>query len=169
MFPMAGEADHLLADRPAARRATAMTEEEALIRSFIVKEKRQRLVDLLANPKRRKKVTSSLSHFGDLDPRWMIPIPRNQQHPPDIERLLRARGAGDTCYAISEASALDGKHFLLEPLSEKWSATEWGRSYRAFRACWRSSREKALPRGAYLSAVQPNYSIMDAGGGNGRR
>ena len=86
-----------------------MTEEEALIRSFIVKEKRQRIVDLLANPKRRKQVTSSLAHFRDLDPRWMIPILANQQHPRDIERLLRARGAGDTCYAISEASALDGK------------------------------------------------------------
>ncbi|HEX5041742.1 MAG TPA: hypothetical protein VFV75_02490 [Candidatus Polarisedimenticolaceae bacterium] len=90
-----------------------MTEEEALIRSFIVKEKRQRLVDLLANPKRRKKVTSSLAHFRDLDPRWVVPIPTHQQHAADIERLLRGRGAGDTCYAVSESSALDGKTLPL--------------------------------------------------------
>ena len=43
-----------------------MTEEEALINSFIIKNKRERFIDLLANPKPRAKVTSSLAHFNDL-------------------------------------------------------------------------------------------------------
>src|SRR5262245_31200555 len=90
-----------------------MSEEEALIRAFIVPSKCDRTVELLSNPKRRKKVTSSLAHFADLDPRWMVPIPPSQHFPAELERLLRARGAGDSCYLISEAGELDGKRLSL--------------------------------------------------------
>jgi hypothetical protein len=90
-----------------------MNEEEALIRAFIVPSKRDRVVDLLSNPKRRKKFTSSLAHFGDLDPRWVVRIPPSEHFPARLERLLRARGAGDSCYVVSEDSELDGRRLAL--------------------------------------------------------
>ena len=96
-----------------------MNEEEALVRAFIVPSKRERVVGLLASPKRRKKFTSSLAHFGDLDPRWMIRIPPSEHFPPMLERLLRARGAGDSCYLVSEDGELDGKRLPLGEALER--------------------------------------------------
>ena len=95
-----------------------MTEEDALIQSFVTKAKRERVAGLLANRKRRAKATSSLAYFHDLDPRWVITLPPDQQDPASVERALRSRGAGDTCYAISEAAALDGKRFPLRAALE---------------------------------------------------
>lgn len=90
-----------------------MSEEEAMIRAFIVPSKRDRTVELLSNPKQRRKFTASLAHFGDLDPRWVVPIPPSQHFPAQLEQLLRARGAGDSCYVISEAAEFDGKRLPL--------------------------------------------------------
>jgi len=49
-----------------------MSEEEELVRAFVVKEKRDRLAELLASPKRRRKATAGLAHFRDLDPRFVV-------------------------------------------------------------------------------------------------
>jgi len=96
-----------------------MSEEEALSRSFIVPTKRERTWELLSNPKRRKKITASLAHFKDLDPRWVVPIPPSEQTAAGLERLLRARGARDSCYLVSEASQLDSQRLPLgEALEE---------------------------------------------------
>jgi len=96
-----------------------MTEEEALINSFVVKRKRDRLAGLLANPKRRTEATSTLAHFGDLDVRWVIRLTAAQQDAASVEQALRSRGAGDTCYAVSEAAALDGKRLPLRQALEQ--------------------------------------------------
>jgi hypothetical protein len=88
-------------------------EEELLIRAFLVPEKRERFVELLANPKRRAKATAALAHFRDLDPRWVVPLPSDQQQAESIERALRGRGAGDHCHAVSQSSAIDGKRLVL--------------------------------------------------------
>jgi len=90
-----------------------MTEEEAFVRSFIVAKKRARWIELLANPKTRAKLTRTLAHFRDLDPPWMVALPRGQDGPGPVERELRARGAGDTCHLISESAELDGKRLPL--------------------------------------------------------
>jgi len=37
-------------------------QEEATIRAFIVRERRDRFLELLPNPKKRQKITSSLAH-----------------------------------------------------------------------------------------------------------
>ena len=96
-----------------------MTEEAALINSFVVKSKRQRLTELLATSKRRRQATTTLAHFSDFDARWVIPIPNDQHNPAAVERDLRSRGAGDTCHVISEASELDGKRLPLRSALEQ--------------------------------------------------
>ena len=58
-----------------------MDHEAALIDAFVVPSKRERLIALLRNPKRRVKVLDALHHFGDLDPRFVIGIAPSDQHP----------------------------------------------------------------------------------------
>jgi hypothetical protein len=87
--------------------------EAALIRAFVIPGKRARLVELLSKPKRRKDVLRSLAHFGDLDPRFQLPIPPSEQSAAAIEKHLRARGAPADCYVISEDAALDARTLLL--------------------------------------------------------
>lgn len=91
----------------------AGNEEERLVRSFVVLSRRGRIVQFLSNPKRRAEATSALAHFGGLDPRWVVVLPKGAQDPRSIERELRRRGAGDTCHVVSENGALDGKRLPL--------------------------------------------------------
>lgn len=91
------------------------SDEVALIKSFVVKEKRERLLGFISKPKTRAKFTSELAHFRDLDHRWVVPIESNKQTCDGIEKILRGHGAGNACHIISENKLLDGKQL---PLSE---------------------------------------------------
>lgn len=87
--------------------------ETAVIVSFIRPSKRNRWLELIAKPGGRQRLRASLAHFGDLDPNVMIPIPRDQQDPGSIQRLLVRHGAPSSCYLISESSELDAKQMDL--------------------------------------------------------
>ena len=92
----------------------AMNEEEALIRAFIVKRKQDRFVEMLSNPRHRRKATSSLAHFRDLDPRYMVAILPDAHTPEHLGASLRQRGAPDDCHVVSENRELDGKRLPLD-------------------------------------------------------
>lgn len=87
-------------------------EEEATVRAFVVRERRERFLDLLANPKRRKTITDSLAHANRawFDSRCITPITTSKS----VLDMLRAKGAGDKCWLISEAQRLDGREMALE-------------------------------------------------------
>jgi hypothetical protein len=87
--------------------------EAAFIHAFIIAAKQERLVELLAKPKRRRDVLSTLYHFKDLDPRFMTRVPPAEQTASGLEALLRARGALELCYAISTDETLDGRTVTL--------------------------------------------------------
>ena len=89
--------------------------EEALIRAFILPQRQSRYLELLPKPKRRKDVTRELAHFKHVDMRFAVQIPPSQRGCSGILRILKAKGAPDICYAISEDDELDGKEL---PLSE---------------------------------------------------
>ena len=88
--------------------------ERQLIRAFILPQRQDRYLELLAKPKRRTDITNTLAHFKHLDPRFVVKIPPHQQHTPEILKLLKLKGAPDTCYAISEDEELDGKQIPLK-------------------------------------------------------
>jgi hypothetical protein len=90
-----------------------MNEEEARVRAFVVKKKQARLIDLLGSRKHRRDATRTLDHFRDLDARFIVRLPSDEQEPHSIARALALRGAGDTCYIISADSDLDGKRMPL--------------------------------------------------------
>jgi hypothetical protein len=93
-------------------------QEEATIRAFIVRERQERFLTLLANPKRRRKVTDSLFHPnpGWFDSRYVKSIPPAQSGELGIARILQAKGAGQRCWAISADRKLDAREFELESI-----------------------------------------------------
>jgi hypothetical protein len=96
-----------------------MNEEATLISTFVIPTKRKHLIEILANPKRRHRATVTLAHFSDFEPSSIVPLEGEEQTPAAIESALRSRGAGESCHAISENRALDGKHLSLKTALEK--------------------------------------------------
>lgn len=92
--------------------------EDLTIRAFIVRERRERFLELLAHPKRRKKITDSLAHPNPawFDGRFVKQIPPAQKSANSIAKLLRAKGAGPTCWVISEEQTIDAREMELDPL-----------------------------------------------------
>jgi hypothetical protein len=95
--------------------------EEATINAFIVRERRGRFLELLPNPKKRRKITELLAHpnLAWFDSRYVKPIQPARQHAKSIAELLRSKGAGEMCWAISEDARFDGLELdLMTALSE---------------------------------------------------
>jgi hypothetical protein len=96
-----------------------MNVEEELIRAFVIKERRERLVAGLANPRRRRQVLDSLNHFGHLDARYAQIIVPIAQTPQGIANILKGKGAPDACYVISGNAKLDGQEMPLTAALER--------------------------------------------------
>ncbi len=91
-------------------------QEEAAVHAFIVKDRRDRFLELLPNPKRRHKITQSLAHPNPawFDSRCVKPIPPAHSGAAAIAKLLHAKGAGSLCWVISEDQRFDGKELELD-------------------------------------------------------
>jgi hypothetical protein len=96
--------------------------EEALIRAFIAPERRSRWLEALASAKRRAKQLDRLNHCRDLDDRYATALPSSA----DVVALLRARGAPETCYVLSDTRALDGREMPLAEAVPEAEAGGWG-------------------------------------------
>src|SRR5882762_2742080 len=94
--------------------ASSLNHEEALIKAFIPTHRQERFLEIIAKPKKRAKLLTQLYHFDDLNPKFMVAIPPNQQNPSSLVKLLKAKGAGSVCYVMSTNSLLDGKEVELE-------------------------------------------------------
>lgn len=104
-------------DRDGFSRVRSMNQsqhEESLVKAFIVTRKRDRMLSLLANPKRRRTVLEALYHLRELDERFVEPIPPNDQTPEGIAKVLRSYGAPDSCWVISTNISLDARGMLLD-------------------------------------------------------
>ena len=84
-----------------------MDHTEAVLRAFIRPERVPRYMALLAKPGGRAKLRAKLAHLRDLDLRFAHPV--TEATPEVLERLLKAEGAGDTCYCLSENAELDDR------------------------------------------------------------
>lgn len=76
-------------------------------------EKRERYSQLLANPKRRAKLLGAMYHNLDAIPTRMLPIANGNHTPEAVERLLKQKGAGPTCYLISPERDIDQREMPL--------------------------------------------------------
>ena len=91
--------------------------EEATVRAFVVPGKRDRMVTLLATPKRRRQATDALNHFAHWDTRYTQAIPSSA----DVIYVLRHAGAPGQCHVISADRSLDGRDM---PLADAVAAAE---------------------------------------------
>lgn len=117
-------------DERAMESDTIRTEyEAATIKAFVVRGRQERYLYLLENSKRRKKFTDELGHFRWFDPRFASPVPwkvdpalslwgKHLQGISNISKLLRSKGAGDTCWVISQRSCIDGQEMELDAAVE---------------------------------------------------
>ena len=97
------------------RYSHAMDVEEATLRAFIRRERRQRYVALLSSRVKRKKLLRELDHRveGDLDGRFAWPLWRDADSPSELYDFLRQRGAPERCHVISSVPDLDGNEMDL--------------------------------------------------------
>jgi hypothetical protein len=110
---------------------------QGAIRAFVQRNKQERFLGFLANPKNRKKFTESLAHFHWFDPRFAPPIPWRRDpklklwegHVQGIEniyRLLKSKGAGPSCWVISEDPEMDGRELDLRAALEHVNGRQIG-------------------------------------------
>lgn len=88
--------------------------EEAMFRAFARTSKRDRLVAIFGNPKRRKQAVDDLNHSDLWDPRYEQPVASNVT----ALYVLRDAGAPLACHIISGADELDGRDMPLEEAVE---------------------------------------------------
>jgi len=104
--------------------------EQATIKAFVSRDKQERFLTFLSKPKTRKKLTQELASFTWFDPRFATAIPwkvdpnlglwqRHLQGIDNVHRLLKSKGAGKTCWAMSADADLDGKELELESVLER--------------------------------------------------
>jgi len=80
--------------------------EEALVKAFIPPHRQERFLEIIAKPKKRAKLLTQLYHFDDLNSKYMVAIPPNQQNPSALVKILKAKGAGTKCYVLHVVAGL---------------------------------------------------------------
>jgi len=91
-----------------------MNHEEAIVRAFIIPVRQERYLGFLKTPKNRKKFIDQLPHFKHLNLEFVVDVRGAQSSASGIYDLLKAKGAGDKCWIMSENSELDGKELKLQ-------------------------------------------------------
>ena len=93
--------------------------EEQFARFFIKPEKSDRYLSMLDSKRGRKKLRDGLYHCRDLDSRFAHLVPSGEQYSTSIGRVLKSKGAPDTCYVFSADDEFDQREMLLsKALSE---------------------------------------------------
>ncbi|MDO9026356.1 MAG: hypothetical protein Q7U87_00590 [bacterium] len=91
-----------------------MNHEEPFVTAFIVKDKKQRYLELFKTTKGRIKVNKCLAHNPDIDNRYMFKVPNSEQTPDKIFKLLKSKNAPEYCHVISEDTTIDNMDLLLK-------------------------------------------------------
>jgi hypothetical protein len=103
--------------------------EQGIVKAFVLRGRQERFSSFPSSPKNRKKFTKELAHFRWFDGRFATTVSWKvdpslklwNRHVQGIENvccLLRSKGAGKTCWVISEDSKLDGEELQLESALE---------------------------------------------------
>ena len=89
-----------------------MQEELLLFKTFVIKQRQDRYINLLATDKGRKKLRSYIAHFEDIESKYSTPLHSLKTHQ-ELVDLLKSKGAPPTCYIIAENSKYDMKTLPL--------------------------------------------------------
>lgn len=94
--------------------------ETQFAKSFVVREKRERYLELLTNPKKRKKITQRLNHHHALDLEYVCAtkLAFGDTLRENLVALLQKKGAGGVAHIIADDSKTDGMDLPLEAALE---------------------------------------------------
>jgi hypothetical protein len=90
-----------------------MSAEHEFVSHFIRPDRQQAYLELLASPDRRRKFFGRLAKSCDLQPNVAEELRDGCESAESIAEVLRSKGAGETCYAISEDAEIDGREVRL--------------------------------------------------------
>jgi hypothetical protein len=90
-----------------------MGHEEAFVNAFLPSAKQARWGQFLSNTKRRKEILTRLDHDLPYLSEFGTEVPDVQDFPAELERLLKAKGAGPTCHVLVNGLKLDGRELPL--------------------------------------------------------
>jgi hypothetical protein len=91
----------------------AVDHEREFVKAFVSRDRQERWLELLGNPKRRDKITSQLAHNAVFRSDRIAAIEPRQHNAKQIGELLTTKNAPDLCYVISENPDLDGREMRL--------------------------------------------------------
>lgn len=95
-----------------------MDHETGFVKAFIERGKWARFLQLLPQRNRRKEVLVSLNRKLNYLHDLATEVPNDQDYPEALERLLKAKGAPDTCHVVANGLALDGREVPLREALE---------------------------------------------------
>lgn len=101
-------------------------QEAAFVKAFIVKDKQERYLQFLANPKRRREILDRFNHVLDFDPKFATLVPKEVRTADKLTQLLRKRGAAETCHVMADSLALDGEDLPLREALVQVIAHDFG-------------------------------------------
>ncbi len=86
--------------------------EQKVVEKYFVKERRERYLSLLSNPKSRRKFCVSLCHFSqELNKKLFTELLKDERQA--ILEKIKEKGGFKDCYLISESSELDAKRMEI--------------------------------------------------------
>ncbi|MGH9712502.1 MAG: hypothetical protein ACRD5M_04290 [Candidatus Acidiferrales bacterium] len=100
--------------------------EEGIVRGFILPQRQSRYLEFIKTPRRRGGFLKELAHFKHLDPLCAKRITPDHQNPGDIAKLLRAKGAPEDCWVISERADIDGRKMKLDDVLKEIVGNQMG-------------------------------------------
>lgn len=114
-----------------------MEHEEATIKAFVLREKQERFLTFIASAKNRRKFARELPDFPWFDKKRSTSVPwkvdpslplwgRHLQGIEHVSRLLHSKGAGKTCWVISDNPKIDGQEINIEVALESVVGSDWG-------------------------------------------
>jgi len=90
-----------------------MDHEAAFTKAFLLSEKRARFLQALAIPGKRREMLARMSCALPYMPEFASRVPSERDFPAELEKLLRARGAGSTCHLMADGLKADGRELPL--------------------------------------------------------
>ena len=97
---------------------SSVNHEEALVKAFIDPRRQERNLGFVANPKARDRFLNELGHFKQLNPKYIVNNRPSESDLKGIVKLLKAKGAGDRCWVLSQNRTVDGHEVDLQDALE---------------------------------------------------
>ena len=91
-----------------------MEQEILFFRTFVVKSRRDRYVNLLQTQKGKKKFLTYIDHFKDFDKNFVVQISGSNQNKVSLYNNLVNMGAPENCYIICDDLEYDQKTIPLK-------------------------------------------------------